>query len=264
VPIVRLNIGGREFITTSQTLLDGPHSPPKECNFFHALINGKTGTARLQGDAFFIDRDGKYFETILEYLRTGDVVIPDGLAVSSVVREAEFYGVSFPLSEDSPQLLFINDDWLSQKRNEQLSHHLCQGSDELLTAVMSDFKQCAVHGGHIQSRVFMREPRDKNGVTAAATKMAKRAQALHETQDIRSAIELQAQKFYTNAATDREINGAFFRLLDERTSREILIDRCRHSALTVEVHPLAIRINWKGTESFWTVGYYFLHCPEKA
>jgi len=257
--VVRLNIGGCEYLTSTSTLIDGPHSPPKDANFFHALVNGKTTALRI-GEAFFIDRDGKYFEPILEFLRTGDVVLPPGMSASSVIREAEFYGVKFPLSEDSPDLLYVNDEWLQMKKAEQEYKCVCQGGDDLLSDVLADFRECAVEGRRIQSRPFVRETRD-NGLTATAIKIAKLAQRQHETQDIRHALEQQALKY--SADKQDRVNGNFFRLLDDRQSRSILMERCRRNGLSVEVHPTTIKVNWKGTESFWTIGYYFLHRPEK-
>jgi len=257
--VVLLDIGGFRYATTAQTLLDGPHCPPREQNFFQALLNGKTASAKV-GEHFFIDRDGKYFEPILEYLRTGDVVIPKGMNVSSIVREAEFYGIKFPLAEDSPHLLYINDEWLSQKKVEQEYNYVCHGGDELLHEVLTEFKHCAMEGRKIQSLPFLRELRD-NSLTATASKIAKLASRQHETQDIKTALEQQAMKFYADKK-DR-VNGHFFRLLDDRQARSILIERCRRNDLTVDVVPCAIRVNWKGTESHWTVGYSVVHCPEK-
>ncbi len=41
----------------------------------------------------FIDRDGTTFETILNYLRSGTLVIPPYVAKESLRVEADFYGI---------------------------------------------------------------------------------------------------------------------------------------------------------------------------
>jgi hypothetical protein len=39
---------------------------------------------------------GQYFEPILEYLRTGDLIIPQHLSREAVQREADFYAIPLP------------------------------------------------------------------------------------------------------------------------------------------------------------------------
>jgi hypothetical protein len=45
---------------------------------------------------YFIDRDGKYFEPILEFLRTGEITISPLLSKDNVAREASFYNIHIP------------------------------------------------------------------------------------------------------------------------------------------------------------------------
>ena len=84
--LVRLNIGGHKYETTLETLSRrGPNalsrlvSLRRDPNLFH-----------------FFDRDGQYFAVLLEYLRTGSVIIPPHMSVSSVHREAGFFEISLP------------------------------------------------------------------------------------------------------------------------------------------------------------------------
>jgi hypothetical protein len=39
-------------------------------------------------------RDGSYYSVLLEYLRTGDLVVPQTMKMESVLREAEFCSIS--------------------------------------------------------------------------------------------------------------------------------------------------------------------------
>ncbi|XP_029111760.1 BTB/POZ domain-containing protein KCTD14 [Scleropages formosus] len=96
-PVVQLNIGGQLFSTTLSTLRRCPDSK---------LADMFAGPPKLRADAdgrFFLDRDGRHFGPILEFLRTGRLPTEH---VREVYAEAVFYGIA-PLVkqlEDSPQL----------------------------------------------------------------------------------------------------------------------------------------------------------------
>eukprot|EP01114_Cavostelium_apophysatum_P024179 TRINITY_DN9393_c0_g1_i1.p1 TRINITY_DN9393_c0_g1~~TRINITY_DN9393_c0_g1_i1.p1 ORF type:complete len:306 (-),score=51.70 TRINITY_DN9393_c0_g1_i1:121-972(-) len=93
--IIGLNIGGSVFQTTQQTLTSFGE------NYFSVLVGGTIPSQLDKNGNYFIDRDGQYFTVLLEYLRTGDLVIPNGMKKSSVLREAEFY--SIPITKNSKE-----------------------------------------------------------------------------------------------------------------------------------------------------------------
>ncbi|XP_077307492.1 BTB/POZ domain-containing protein KCTD14 [Lithobates pipiens] len=96
-PIVQLNIGGDLYTTTLGTLKKYQGSKLFE------MFNGQP---KLRTDAegrYFIDRDGKYFKYILEYLRNGQV---PNQCILEVYKEALFYEIE-PLAkklEETPQI----------------------------------------------------------------------------------------------------------------------------------------------------------------
>ena len=81
---VKLNVGGHYFTTTLQTLTKDPNSR------LAAMFSGehdKTGP-------IFLDRDGKHFRFILNYLRNGELVLPDDAKfVKELETEAQFYKI---------------------------------------------------------------------------------------------------------------------------------------------------------------------------
>jgi hypothetical protein len=83
--IIKLNIGGCKYETTKETLCC------KGENYFSALLGGRIPTTHDENGYIFIDRDGQYFQPLLEWLRTGDLSIPPGMSVNSVLREADYY-----------------------------------------------------------------------------------------------------------------------------------------------------------------------------
>lgn len=50
--------------------------------------------SRLFTLIFLVDRDGNYFEPILNYLRTGQMIVPANIPKEAILIEAEFYSVS--------------------------------------------------------------------------------------------------------------------------------------------------------------------------
>lgn len=88
---VRLNIGGKEFVTTKTTLCKNAQS------FFYKLCQDDPSvgltTDRDENGAYLIDRDPRYFAPILNYLRHGKLIIEASLKEEGVLEEAEFYNI---------------------------------------------------------------------------------------------------------------------------------------------------------------------------
>jgi hypothetical protein len=102
--LVNLNIGGYKFTTTKATLTSSGD------NFFTGLLSSRIPTTVDPDGYHFVDSkytcivfiyqnvgDGKYFEPILEFLRTSQLIIPNYIDVGCIYREAEFYGVDLPV-----------------------------------------------------------------------------------------------------------------------------------------------------------------------
>ena len=85
--IVDLNVGGALFQTTAQTLASRGE------NFFYSLVSGRHQSQKDKNGAYFIDRDPKMFSIILNFLRTGRIILTDGIALKDVCFEAAFYCV---------------------------------------------------------------------------------------------------------------------------------------------------------------------------
>ena len=97
----------------------------------HAMFSGRFDTKSAEDGTYFIDRDGTHFRYILNYLRTGRLLLPkDELIREELLEEAEFYQIHGILEElrrppsqpfkDSTILsaehkqVFVND-WLKEK-----------------------------------------------------------------------------------------------------------------------------------------------------
>jgi hypothetical protein len=83
--IIRLNIGGKIFQTTETTLLS--HGP----NFFTGLLAKEIPSTMDETGAYFIDRNGRLFEPILDYLRTNILIVPPTMSLEAILFESAFY-----------------------------------------------------------------------------------------------------------------------------------------------------------------------------
>ncbi|KAG9340533.1 hypothetical protein JZ751_021353, partial [Albula glossodonta] len=85
--IIHLNVGGKRFSTSRQTLTWVPDS------FFSSLLSGRISTLKDETGAIFIDRDPSLFAPILNFLRTKELH-PRSVNVHLLMHEAEFYGIT--------------------------------------------------------------------------------------------------------------------------------------------------------------------------
>jgi hypothetical protein len=89
---VVLNVQGRKFQTTSQTLRRIPDS------FFDSLLSGRFGDGEIDENGiteFFIDRDPTHFQSILNFLVAGMAygLPPDTAGKEQLAIEADYYGI---------------------------------------------------------------------------------------------------------------------------------------------------------------------------
>uniref|UniRef100_F6ZIL7 SH3KBP1-binding protein 1 n=1 Tax=Monodelphis domestica TaxID=13616 RepID=F6ZIL7_MONDO len=85
--VIHLNVGGKRFSTSRQTLTWIPDS------FFSSLLSGRISTLKDETGAIFIDRDPTVFAPIFNFLRTHELD-PRGVNGSFLVHEAQLYGIT--------------------------------------------------------------------------------------------------------------------------------------------------------------------------
>lgn len=85
--ILHLNVGGKNFSTSRQTLTWIPDT------FFTSLLSGRISSLRDEKGAIFIDRDPTIFSSILNYLRTREISLKN-IDLRTLKHEAEYYGIA--------------------------------------------------------------------------------------------------------------------------------------------------------------------------
>ena len=72
-------------------------------SMLHAMFSGRFDTKPAEDGSYFIDRDGTHFRYILNYLRTGQLVVPeDKIVRRELLTEAEFYQIQGIIDELKP------------------------------------------------------------------------------------------------------------------------------------------------------------------
>jgi len=95
---VKLNVGGHHFTTSVQTLTKDPNS------MLAAMFSGKFEMMPSEDGTFFIDRDGTHLRFILNYLRNGELILPEGATCHKELEaEAKFYQIQGILDELKPK-----------------------------------------------------------------------------------------------------------------------------------------------------------------
>lgn len=91
---VCLNVGGEIYTTTLDTLTRCRDS------MLGTMFTGQVPMLRDSCGNIFIDRDGKVFRYILNYLRSGSLDLPDGFTELALLRrEADFFQIPRLLEE---------------------------------------------------------------------------------------------------------------------------------------------------------------------
>ena len=84
--VIRLNVGGHTFSTARSTLETLP--------YFQRLLSSYFTDLDAASGEVFIDRDGRYFHLVLNFLRSGMVELPTSpLSLEGLLAEAEYFGV---------------------------------------------------------------------------------------------------------------------------------------------------------------------------
>ncbi|XP_023931584.1 uncharacterized protein LOC106171442 [Lingula anatina] len=86
--IVNVNVGGVVYTTSRSTLLRYPDS------MLGAMFSGTMPTTRDNKGNYFIDRDGVLFRYVLNFLRSGDLSLPENfIEFSQLLKEADFFQI---------------------------------------------------------------------------------------------------------------------------------------------------------------------------
>jgi len=118
--IVKLNVGGKGFMTLKSTLMNSP--------WFVALLSGKFKTEKINKDVYFIDRDPDIFPAVLNYLRNGKNIHLSYFKGSKhhfdyFVNECDYYGLTWPTVKSKPEtLLSVQEAKQEANFNYNISH----------------------------------------------------------------------------------------------------------------------------------------------
>ena len=83
---IEINVGGKYYVTSLETLRKDRRS------FLATMFNGSVCLNRDSEDRPFIDRDGILFSHVLDYLRSGQLLLPEGFnEIERLEQEARYF-----------------------------------------------------------------------------------------------------------------------------------------------------------------------------
>ena len=141
--IVNLNVGGRLFTTSVRTLTKDPNS------MLAAMFSGGFDVERSSDGTFIIDRDGKHFRYILNYLRDGELILPEEeIFLKELEAEAKFYQIQGILNELRLNSVILTNEehrrqllaWLPPQEGECRLRLLFRASRDGFAAATFHFK----------------------------------------------------------------------------------------------------------------------------
>ena len=101
--IITLDVGGVSFTTTRCTLRN------IESTYFTRRFGGQYDEGPTLNGQYFIDRDSAHFRYILQYLRDGQVVFPEGMDnLKQLLIEAKFYGMDSMVQRIETKIQTLN------------------------------------------------------------------------------------------------------------------------------------------------------------
>ena len=84
-PVININVGGSLFRTTRDTIT-------KYDSMLSTMFSGRHQLQPDKDDTYFIDRSGKHFDIILNFMRDGKVAISrNPVLINDLLQESEFY-----------------------------------------------------------------------------------------------------------------------------------------------------------------------------
>uniref|UniRef100_A0A914NI29 BTB domain-containing protein n=1 Tax=Meloidogyne incognita TaxID=6306 RepID=A0A914NI29_MELIC len=123
---IKLNVGGKLFMTTIQTLC-------RESGSFLARLSQEDRSLPSEKDEsgfYLIDRDSDYFSSVLNYLRHGKVILDHGLSEEGLREEAEFYNL--------PKLIALCKERIADRERQRKSLTLCRESGSFLARLSQE------------------------------------------------------------------------------------------------------------------------------
>eukprot|EP00761_Pharyngomonas_kirbyi_P002459 gb/GECH01002463.1/.p1 GENE.gb/GECH01002463.1/~~gb/GECH01002463.1/.p1 ORF type:complete len:378 (+),score=84.09 gb/GECH01002463.1/:1-1134(+) len=155
--IIELNVGGRTFTTSLETLSADPHS------MLAAMFSGRYALKQDKKSRYFLDRDPKHFETILNFLRTSTLAGPlSQRDLAEMKLEAEFYGLDTLLRQIQLQMQGIHP--VEEHDNAAVFQWTLHNFSRLSGKIESDIFNVGEHKWYL--RFFPSGDKDAEGHTS--------------------------------------------------------------------------------------------------
>lgn len=201
--IVKLNIGGVKYLTTEQTLCYCGRE-----NFFTGLLSGKIPSLKDDDGFFFIDRNGEPFRYLLQFMRTGRLLVPSEL-MADVQLEAAFYSIDLRGSALSDAAVAR---WIEERQSvvvtQQWNKYI--ELEEIKEKVLAAFRHEMDHGSGSFNFVFYPEMSTEGSVSRYITKLIAEDEVSPEQRKVIETCKIQLLKCDFSRCKERQERSLFF------------------------------------------------------
>jgi hypothetical protein len=99
-----LNVGGVRYETYKSTLLKYPNT------LLATMFSDRNRELLVKDDngEYFIDRNGKAFEAILDWYRTGQLLVPPSCTPEMIQRELDYFQIPIEVQHDEYEYISFN------------------------------------------------------------------------------------------------------------------------------------------------------------
>ena len=144
--LVRLNIQGTKFLTKQSELKFLQYHYHSDNKILSAIC-GKHKEMLTEYDSdryyrfIYFDRDPVYFRAILRYLKTGNVILDQGMSPELLKEEAEFYGLTDPKFAELCNKWTLEMEIMEMKMEIQALQKEMEMENQALQKIIADLKR---------------------------------------------------------------------------------------------------------------------------
>jgi hypothetical protein len=213
--------------------------------FFLLTVSPKYKVVRDDKGFIFIDRDGKLFEPIISYLRTGKWRVPPYLDLLSVLEEAEYFGINpnicTTMSNDS---IRIRQEEILLHEKETLYNQNKVELEKLKQIVLASFDRCITAKQPLETpRIFKGSSEITEDITNYLSRLIRGLQPNKDT----------VYQQLVNGSPNAIFDSSMHQLLENKAICEAFIDNLqRENNLSIKIS--CTRCEWN--RLIHNVNYY--------
>jgi len=134
---VKFNVGGKRFEVPKDLIMkdldDSTDNGESDNRTMLAKLVSDTWLQNPESEVY-IGRDGDRFTYVLDYLRHGEVVLPNIISIDSFLKDLDYYGIPFQQANIKKESSYVTEEAVDLNKAEKRKKHMLLAID-----IMKDF-----------------------------------------------------------------------------------------------------------------------------